>query len=935
MASTTAATTTRESPRPSSIQKMSKLSFSPPPSKRKAPRTDGDGVLCQRRRCALSRSSVSFSFSYQTLHPPPRADFPCAASFSYSFVYSHSLALANANARTHLALACIQLLRHAHSHSPAHSSEHAQPPIARRPLCAQTHQLIPRTRCVPARARATALSLPPRTMRLRDLELDVPLLSLGGAGGAVDVPDLALPTSAPSRPAPPRIPPGRSGECRGLANGCKLQADHPQTQTTPLPALSPPNRTALARTAYLPLVAPNGVQVLVNTNRPEHERKQRQTHARRVPKTLSVPAVPETQEARHGEGQGDADARPAYTASEGGSGTFAYLESLIDRRPRGAQPFSLPNLTKTPPMRKTSPTPQKQKEKEPTSSSPPAHTLAERYLTSFGFHPLASYSFSSSGDLQASERRRAREWREMKNPEKEGTPRWDGLHPPLRRPAPREGGVCCVGDGVGRFSSSSPVASPAGSLVGVRWRHLFPHPSSPIVPSFGEAISAAAMEASTFASAGHAYASPAVKTFGEAMEGSRKLRCLVLGLRRMWGCGGGESAVLPVLLYLPCDYGPRGLARARAFNTRLPVAAFGDPPGVFVVRADFRLIDIFLLCRFRLRLRVRSYHLRACKPSPPNSPLHPHIYKLRKTTHTPPHDRTLRSDRRRLTARAQGGDAGVGGDIGGNSPAPTSSTSSSTATPPTLRCTYAHRMQPPAGTPPSRASSPPPACTSLPHTHLPCRQHTNNEKERAGQGRAEVGAGGIGFGYRFGRGRLSRATSTSTTVQGGSLGRAASGALTYEQEQEPKQERERERTAVPRSASTPPAAGMFSARTAGNIHKACGAAQARAMKRGKPRSNLEGVKDAVAGQREQNGGTKTEQRPQILRSVGKYLRVYSCEDGAEGDDERSGSQDGTRAREGPPSRARWPIPSRARCQSTMCAPNRRTRRRLGAREVHI
>jgi hypothetical protein len=52
-----------------------------------------------------------------------------------------------------------------------------------------------------------ALSLPPRAMKLRDLELDVPLLSLGAGGGAVvggdgggvDVLDLVSPTSASSR----------------------------------------------------------------------------------------------------------------------------------------------------------------------------------------------------------------------------------------------------------------------------------------------------------------------------------------------------------------------------------------------------------------------------------------------------------------------------------------------------------------------------------------------------------------------------------------------------------------------------------------------------------------------------------------------------------------------------------------------------------------
>ncbi|KAJ7917843.1 hypothetical protein B0H13DRAFT_2321907 [Mycena leptocephala] len=261
MASTTAATTTRESPRPSPILKTRKLLFSSRPlSKRnmKALTTMATKrVLCRNaRRLRLQRSLETT--------PAVARGLACAASFSSthstSTITPSPSPLPSPTHAPRLALACIQLLRHAHSHSPAHSSEHAQPPIARRPPCAQTHQLIPHTRCVPARARATALSLPPRTMRLRDLELDVPLLSLGGAGGAVDVPDLALPTSAPSRPAPPRIPPGRSGECRGLANGYKLQADHPQTQTTPLPALSPPNRTALARTAYLPLVAPSGVQ---------------------------------------------------------------------------------------------------------------------------------------------------------------------------------------------------------------------------------------------------------------------------------------------------------------------------------------------------------------------------------------------------------------------------------------------------------------------------------------------------------------------------------------------------------------------------------------------------------------------------------------------------------------------------------------------------
>jgi hypothetical protein len=40
-------------------------------------------------------------------------------------------------------------------------------------------------------------------------------------------------------------------------------------------------------------------------------------------------AAAETQVARHGEGQGDADACLACTASEGGSDTFTYLERLV------------------------------------------------------------------------------------------------------------------------------------------------------------------------------------------------------------------------------------------------------------------------------------------------------------------------------------------------------------------------------------------------------------------------------------------------------------------------------------------------------------------------------------------------------------------------------------------------------------------------------
>ncbi|KAJ7804376.1 hypothetical protein B0H13DRAFT_630624 [Mycena leptocephala] len=155
----------------------------------------------------------------------------------------------------------------------------------------------------------------------------------------------------------------------------------------------------------------------------------------------------------------------------------------------------------------------------------------------------------------------------------------------------------------------------------------------------------------------------------------------------------------------------------------------------------------------------------------------------RQEIHTPPRLRTSRTDRRRLAARAQGssGDAGVGAGWGcevvrrslfewGQTPTSTSST----ATPSTPRCTYAHRMQTPCGhARPRRRRRPPP---SSPRLHR--RQHTNNEEEERERRRcAEDWWAVSGSGYEFGRWRISRATSTSTAVLGGSLGRGISRSV--------------------------------------------------------------------------------------------------------------------------------------------------------------
>ncbi|KAJ7914810.1 hypothetical protein B0H13DRAFT_427948 [Mycena leptocephala] len=290
----------------------------------------------------------------------------------------------------------------------------------------------------------------------------------------------------------------------------------------------------------------------------------------------------------------------------------------------------------------------------------------------------------------------------------------------------------------GNSPVASPMALPVGSAVGSPVL-------SPIVPSF-----AAAMEASsTFASAGHVYASPTVRTFGEVMQWvaeavaissfvgfQRRLiegMCKVFPLRaenmkgekrgmcpkanatrtrtvwryrsllrqlrlgrvgRKEGAGGGESAILPVFLYLPWDYGPR-----------VALTAFRGVPCVSLVRQPCLLIAIFILSPPSSG-SASAYTASQAYPSSSS--------QLAEGAGAQDSHAALSSYIAHGSAPcavyAQGRDAGVGKRWGCEvvrggarfewGPAPT--TSSTTTRPTTCR--------PPADTPPLRAS------TSLPHT---------------------------------------------------------------------------------------------------------------------------------------------------------------------------------------------------------------------------
>jgi hypothetical protein len=91
--------------------------------------------------------------------------------------------------------------------------------------------------------------------------------------------------------------------------------------------------------------------------------------------------------------------------------------------------------------------------------------------------------------------------------------------------------------------------------------------------------------------------------------------------------------------------------------------------------------------------------------------------------------------------------------------------------------------------------------------------------------------------------------------------------------------------------STPPAAGMFSARAAGNIFTRLshwGVGVISSFREEEEEAEREGERERRERVVYPRPG------PYPFEYPGKYLRVYSCEDGVEeGDDERSGNEDGT------------------------------------------
>ncbi|KAJ7916997.1 hypothetical protein B0H13DRAFT_343702 [Mycena leptocephala] len=193
---------------------------------------------------------------------------------------------------------------------------------------------------------------------------------------------------------------------------------HRQTQTHPLPALSPPTRTALLRAVRLPLVAPSGVRVpFGDPERSFYEYKfcayayiyyqcgstaylafcaflSCPSHFFPSVSCTSPALDPTPHRAARGEQvegeQAEGDVCPACTAAGGGSVTLAYSESLVSavwgvliRRTGSRLATRVPHTTlktapqttikpKTPPMRKL---PQTQTpNRKAHTSSPPALT---------------------------------------------------------------------------------------------------------------------------------------------------------------------------------------------------------------------------------------------------------------------------------------------------------------------------------------------------------------------------------------------------------------------------------------------------------------------------------------------------------------------------------------------------------------------------------
>ncbi|KAF7336915.1 hypothetical protein MVEN_02127800 [Mycena venus] len=514
-----------------------------------------------------------------------------------------------------------------------------------------------------------------------------------------------------------------------------------------------------------------------------------------IPPSLSSIFTPlEEAPPTHDNAQDDAQAeepRPACTASE--SVTFAVLEGLVggtggdvtseDTAPHVERPSSPPQQEAAPQQ-----DPEQDEGTHILLIAPGSHTLAERYLASFGFPAIPVSSDSSSlvpapstsaaaefdlgGPLYPSSVPREGEEENHSGQGKRGEKRGRGGVASIRilvDPHPAEGVYAALGMGWAPSRGASPTASAVSSPV-----------ASPTLPSF-----AAAMSASIEGTAGHTspLPFPSMPTFSAVME--------AFDMDATLSGGHDDSHAAPASYVTHGTVSGVGAVLLRALRAGMPVWE-------------------------------------------------------------------------------RGGDVGL---LGGEFVFEVGSTTSNDTTPsssPSLRCTYAHRMQTPRG----HASVS--RVLAAAGVHVPpevnedgTRKVKASQRDKDAQRLVPAVSGSrkgtfghfksSSFSNSLARSTFGALPRSMSTTAGTSL--ASTPALAHASTTDG------EHSPVPRSTSTPPVAGIFPVRVAGNIFTRFAVPRGgRAMKekrereeRGRQHDNKEaGVKD---------DDTTPREHPQISRSA--------------------------------------------------------------------
>ncbi|KAF7374490.1 hypothetical protein MSAN_00333400 [Mycena sanguinolenta] len=565
--------------------------------------------------------------------------------------------------------------------------------------------------------------------------------------------------------------------------------------------------------------------------------------------TLAMPAslsslfegpMPEDEDDAQGgegeEGEGEREEEENTTAEN--SVTLSYLESCS--REIGEASTSTPPLDSPSPATPASDPPDDDEETEMDTEihllliSPGAHTLAERYLTSFGFPRALTEGCGCDSSASPSEVPPAAVRTEDGDgcADKEGKAKGASGIASIRLfvdPHPAEGVYAALGMGWtasaigGSSASSSAAASPAASANASR---VASPAMSPTVPRFARREMPASP---TGAMHGHGY-----EHGDEEREGVRFEGLSLVGSSKCDDINKRHSA-----LDAHVSFGEIGAARAHTDDDHTHALAHDDPhaaPASYVTHGIVSGIGAVLLRALRTGMPVWE----------------------------------------------RGGDIKLlGGEFVFECGPGNSSASSTDASTPELRCTYAHRMQTMRGHASVARVLAAAGVRVPPDSHNNERGHgTTRTTERDAQrlGRSISRSVSSSFIRSL---SMSRATSTSALQHSVSVSAASRGkgkgeggmprskSFVNVRQAAPvadtKIETHDERASIPRSASTPPTAGMFSTRAAGNMFtRFAGPRGGRAMKKTERARAEEGL-EPIEGEKDKDA--QDEERPRIPRSA--------------------------------------------------------------------